>query len=288
MTGSPGGATSPGERSGDGVRPAAAPGEPPCGLRREVVSFARRDGRVHPRIARAWAPRHEEWLIRPVRLERDASLDPSWRFDAARAFGRRAPLVVEIGSGTGEALLASAAVEPGVDHLGVEVYRPGVAKTVLRADRRGLRNVRVLQADAAALLRTGLPDASVAELWVFFPDPWPKLKHHKRRLVTASLLADAGRVLIDGGRLRIATDWQDYAEQMRHLAAAEANFDTPHAGYSPRFQGRTMTRFERKGIAAGRTVQDLLLVRRPRRASDKSAGYEAVSRVSKGLALGHD
>lgn len=262
-----------------GERAGGTPGSPepagslqgalPRGVRREVVSFARRDGRVHPKIARAWSARHDDLLVQPDRLERDASLDPRWRFDAATVFGRVAPLVVEIGSGTGEALLAAAAAHPDVDHLGVEVYRPGAAKTVLRADRQGLRNVRVLQADAAALLRTGLAEASVAELRVYFPDPWHKLKHHKRRLVTPAFVADAARVLVDGGVLRLATDWADYADQMLHAACATPEFCNPHAGFSERFEGREMTRFERKGIAAGRTVKDLYLVRRPRRASDK-------------------
>lgn len=135
---------------------------------REVVSFTRRDGRLHPQIVKAWDARHEALFIQPVRLEREFSLDPAWTLDPAAVFGRRAPLVLEIGSGTGEALLASAALHPEADHLAVEVYRPGAAKTVLRADRRGLTNVRVLQADAAAFLRTGLDASSVAEVRVFF------------------------------------------------------------------------------------------------------------------------
>lgn len=260
----------------------ATPDQAP-GVRREIVSFARRDGRVHPRIARAWAPRHEDYLVQPLRLERDASLDPGWCLDAAEAFGRVAPLVVEIGSGTGEALLAAAAADPGRDYLGVEVYRPGAAKTVLRADRSGLTNLRVLQADAAALVRTGLAEGSVAEMWVFFPDPWPKPRHHKRRLVTAAMLADVARVLRDGGVVRLATDWDDYAQQMCAAAAEVAELANPFPGFAPRFPGRGMTRFERKGIAAGRAISDLYLVRRPRRASDKSAGGQAISCVSDGV-----
>lgn len=271
---SPAPAGGPADATGATGRPGCetARGQLPRGVRREVVSFARRDGRVHPKIARAWSERHEALLVQPDRLERDASLDPDWRFDAAAVFGRRAPLVVEVGSGTGEALLASAAGHRGVDHLGVEVYRPGAAKTVIRADRRGLTNVRVLSADAAALLRTGLRDRSVAELRVFFPDPWHKAKHHKRRLVTAAFLADAARVLADGGVLRLATDWADYAEAMLAAAERTPEFSNSHASFAPRFAGRETTRFERKGIAAGRVVKDLELVRRPRQSTEKKGG----------------
>lgn len=261
MTSSPGGDRAPVGRA-----------ELTRGVRREVVSFTRRDGRVRPKIARAWSARHEAFLVEPDRLDRDASLHPRWRFDAQACFGRSAPLVVEIGSGTGEALLASAAAHPEADHLGVEVYRPGVATTILRAERRGLGNVRMLEADAATLLRTGLAEGSVREVRVFFPDPWPKTKHHKRRLVTPALLAQAARVLGDGGVVRLSTDWPDYARQMLLAARDTPEFENPYSGFSPRWEGRTMTRFERKGIAAGRAVNDLMLVRRPRRTSDKSAG----------------
>ncbi len=240
---------------------------PPRGLRREVVSFARRDGRVHAKIARAWRPHHEELFVQPERGDRDASLDPGWRFEPSVAFGRSAPLVVEIGSGAGEVVLASATSHPEWDHLAVEVYRPGAAKTVLRADRAGLRNVRVLQADAAALLRTGLVPGSVAEIRVFFPDPWPKLRHHKRRLVTPSMLRDAARALSPGGVLRLATDWADYAAAMLAAVAAEPLLRNPYAGglsggYAPRWEGRPETHFERKGSLAGRTVFDILAFRR--------------------------
>ena len=236
-----------------------------------MVSFTRRDGRLHPQIARAWRPRHEEWFVHPPRGEREASLDPGWVFDPVAAFGREAPLIVEIGSGTGEAVLASAAERPDADHLAVEVYRPGAAKTVIRAERRGLSNVRVVQADAAALLRTALAPGTVSEIRVFFPDPWPKLKHHKRRLVGADMLRDAARALRPGGVIRLATDWADYARAMLEAAAEVAELDNPHHGVAPRFAGRPPTKFERKALAEGRAVTDVELVRRPGRTSIKSA-----------------
>lgn len=243
----------------DAVRRPARPSGP-----REVVSFARRDGRRHARIVRRWDERHDAWEIHPERLERDASLAPGWVLDPVAAFGRTAPLVVEIGSGTGEAILASARERPDWNHLAVEVYRPGAAKTLLRAVAGGLANVRLLQADAAALLRTGLPAQSVTELRVFFPDPWPKPRHHKRRLVTPALVADAARVLVDDGVVRLATDWEDYARQMTEALAGEPALVTLDGGVCPRWDGRPLTSFERKGIAAGRRVVDLTAVRRSR------------------------
>lgn len=244
--------------------------EPGPVVRREVVSFARRDGRIHPRIAKAWSARAAALEIRPCRLDRDASLDPEWVLDPVAVFGRQAPLVAEIGSGTGEAILTAAAADPDRDYLAVEVYRPGAAKTMIRAERQGLTNVRVLQADAAALLRTGLAPASVAEIRVFFPDPWHKTKHHKRRLVTDDMLADVARVLIDDGILRLATDWADYGAQMLEATARATDLINPHDGPAPRFAGRPLTRFERKGIAAGRSVTELEMRRRPRRMSIKN------------------
>ncbi len=239
----------------------------PPRLRREVVSFARRDGRGHRGIARAWSARHEELLVHPVRGHWDTSLDPAWRFDPLTAFGRSAPLVVEIGSGAGEVVLASAAAHPERDHLAVEVYRPGATTTVLRADRRGLTNVLVLQADAAALLRAGLAPDSVAECWVFFPDPWPKGRHRKRRLVNEVMVADVARALVPGGALRLSTDWEDYATQMLAATSGCPQLANPYThtasgGFAPRWEGRVPTRFERKGRAAGRRVVDLELRRR--------------------------
>lgn len=230
--------------------------------RRDVVSFGRRDGRRQGQYARAAAsdPALSRYVVTPDRGERSASLAPGWRFDAAAAFGRRAPLVVEIGSGTGEAALAYAARHPEVDLLAVEVYRPGASRTALRAGAAGLHNVRVLEADGRALVATGLATGSVAGLHVYFPDPWPKKRHHKRRLVDAGFVADAARVLAPGGVLRLATDWEHYAEAMLEVCSACPELVNPYAGeggWAPRFAGRPETLFERKGVAAERVIRDL-------------------------------
>lgn len=247
-----------GNEASDRPRPAA---EWP---RRDVVSFGRRDGRRQGRFAREYPPELACFVVEPRRADRAASLHPQWVFDAAAAFGRRGPLVVEIGSGTGEAVLAAAKAHPEVDHLAVEVYRPGAARTVARAGTEAVHNVRVLEADARALVATGLARESVAEVRVFFPDPWPKARHHKRRLVDAGFVADAARALAPGGVLRMATDWEHYAHQMLTVATdcpALVNAHPDPPGWAPRFEGRVVTTFERKGVGAGRRIHDLEFVR---------------------------
>ena len=178
--------------------------------------------------------------------------------DLAALFGRPAPLVVEIGSGPGDSLVGMAAARPEANLLAFEVYEPAVAGLVARLHREGVGNVRVVVADAAAGLRRLLTDGSVHELWTFFPDPWPKAKHHKRRLVDADFAALVARRLEPGGRWRLATDWPGYAEQMREVLDAE-----PDLLVEPESRGdRPVTRFERRGREAGRPVADLVYRRR--------------------------
>lgn len=236
-------------------------------VRREVVSFARRDGRLSHRHQQAWDAHHARFVVEPARGVRSTSLDPSWRFDATSVFGRAAPLVMEIGSGDGESVLHTAAAEPASNVLAVEVYRPGLARTIVGARTRGLANLRVISADARALVETALPESSVAEVRVFFPDPWPKARHHKRRLVDAAFVEAVSRVLEPGGVLHLATDWQDYADVMRELcdASPELVADVTQDGHLGGRRGRIVTRFEAKGVAAGRAVTDLVYVRRPAR-----------------------
>ncbi|WP_226913406.1 tRNA (guanosine(46)-N7)-methyltransferase TrmB [Gephyromycinifex aptenodytis] len=231
-------------------------------LRRDVMSFARRDGRLSHRYQQAWDEHHSRFVVEPARLTRSTSVDPTWRFEAEAVFGRRAPLVVEIGSGTGDAIIAAALAQPERDHLAVEVYRPGIARTIVLAQRHHVNNLRVIQADARALVDDGLEPHSVSELRVFFPDPWPKARHHKRRLIDGSFAAAAARVLEPGGALRLATDWQDYADVMREVCDAEPLLSACHDGWAPRFEQRPLTRFERKGLEAGRAIRDLEYQRR--------------------------
>jgi tRNA (guanine-N7-)-methyltransferase len=171
-----------------------------------------------------------------------------------------APLVVEIGSGTGDAVVTGAQASPGTNFLAVEVYRPGLAATVAKIVQHNLTNVRLVEADAVQVLKHMLGPASVAEMWVFFADPWHKLRHHKRRLVNPGFAELAASRLVAGGTMRLATDWLDYAEQMRDVLGACASLTNPHGdatGFAPRFEGRVMTRFEEKGHESGRAIYDL-------------------------------
>jgi len=241
--------------------------------RTQPVSFVRRSGRLGTRQQRAWDAHRERYVVDVPRDVARTSVDPAYVLDVAATFGREARLVVEIGSGQGDAVVAAAEREPGTDFLAVEVYTPGLAQTVLRASQRDLTNLRLVQANAAEVLATTLPAGGVDELWVFFPDPWHKSRHHKRRLVTASFAALVERVLRapgagddgvrPGGTLRLATDWAQYAEQMLDVLDAAPGLRNVHGtgGVAPRFDGRVLTGFERKGEAAGRVITDLEYVR---------------------------
>jgi tRNA (guanine-N7-)-methyltransferase len=247
-------------------------------FRRGTVSFVRRDDRLRPRLQRTWDAHHKRWVLDVPRVAASMSVAPGYLLDPVRDFGRSARLVVEIGSGTGDAVVQGAQARPDTNFLAVEVYRPGLAATVAKIVRRDLTNVRLVQADAVEVLRHMLGQGSVAEIWVFFADPWHKNRHHKRRLVNPGFADLAASRLAPGGTLRLATDWPDYATQMREVLAACGSLTNPYAadgpprgpgsllgnvetGYAPRFPGRAMTRFEEKAQALGRPIYDLELRR---------------------------
>ncbi|RXR28025.1 tRNA (guanosine(46)-N7)-methyltransferase TrmB [Oerskovia turbata] len=229
------------------------------GFRTDIVSFVRRSGRLNARQQRAWDDHADQFVLDVPRAVARTSVDPAHVLDVAATFGRTAPLVVEVGSGLGEAVVNAAESTPGRDFLAVEVYTPGLAQTVLRAAQRGLTNLRLVQANAAEVLTTTLPEGSVDELWIFFPDPWHKARHHKRRLVTPELARLAARVVRPGGTWRLATDWAEYADQMLEVVGADPSFENVHGvgAVAPRFEGRVLTSFENKGRAAGRVITDL-------------------------------
>ena len=219
---------------------------------REVLSYSRRGSRFTPTQAQAWERLHERWVIPDEAVD-----DPGFRRSAW--FGREAPLIVEIGSGIGEATAVLAAARPDHDVLALEVWKPGVADTLWRLAEAGADNVRLCSVDAVWVLEHLVEPEGLAELWTFFPDPWPKTRHHKRRLVDASFASLAASRLAAGATWRLATDWPHYAEQMRDVLDAEPLLV---GGPVPRWDDRPITRFERKGVEAGRAITDLAYVRR--------------------------
>lgn len=226
------------------------------------VSFVRRSGRMSEAQERAWAQLAAQYLLPVPRGIAATSVAADAPLDPAVVWGREAPLIVEIGSGQGHAIVSAALQRPAENFLAVEVFRAGLARTMLDVDRAGARNLRLVEANAPEVLEHLLPPASVVELWVFFPDPWHKHKHTKRRLVTPAFASLAVRALTDVGVLRLATDWADYARQMRQVLDAAPGLTRAFEGeWAPRFDGRVLTAFERKGERAGRAIRDLAYVR---------------------------
>ncbi|OYO01637.1 tRNA (guanosine(46)-N7)-methyltransferase TrmB [Enemella evansiae] len=222
---------------------------------REVVSFVRRSTRMNPSQERAWANR-ERYLIEVPRAATSTSIAETAVVGWPAVFGRRAELVVEIGSGTGDSLVAMAGAAPDRDHVAFEVFRPALASTMIKLQQAGIENVRLVDANGVEGLNRLFGTGSVTELWTFFPDPWHKSRHHKRRLVStefADLVADR---LVPGGLWRIATDWADYAEHCREVLDPHprlVNVDADSSDLIPRPE----TKYERRGVAAGRAVIEL-------------------------------
>ena len=222
--------------------------------RREIRSFVLREGRLTPSQERAM---HDLW--------------PRFGVDYAGAvrdldalFGRAAPRVVEIGFGNGDALLQSAAADPARDYLGIEVHAPGVGRALAGIARDSLSNVRVVRHDALEVLRDEIAPGALDEVRIWFPDPWHKKRHHKRRIVRAETAALIASRLRPGGVLHLATDWQPYAEHMWDVLDAEpalCNVAGPR-GAVPRPEGRPLTRFESRGIGLGHDVVDIVYARR--------------------------
>ena len=220
---------------------------PAPGRARPIRSFVLRAGRLTAGQARALDE------LAPALAPALADLPRPLDLDAL--FGRRASRVLEIGCGNGEALTEMAATEPEVDFLGAEVYPPGIGQLLLGVEARGLRNVRVLRADAREVL-AALAGACLDATYILFPDPWPKKRHHKRRLVNDGLCAQLARVLHPGGMARLATDDADYAGQMRAVFAANPDF----AATTP--LPRPLTKYERRARRLGNAVTDLAYIRR--------------------------
>jgi tRNA (guanine-N7-)-methyltransferase len=183
-----------------------------------------------------------------------------------QAFGRHAPTVLEIGFGMGDATAQIAAARPQDNFIGIEVHTPGVGALLQRIEERGLTNLRLLQHDAVEVLRDMIAPGSLAGIHVYFPDPWHKKKHNKRRLIQSAFVRELSSRLAPGGYLHSATDWQPYAEQMLQVLGAEstlANTAIASAeGYAPRPDWRPLTKFENRGIRLGHGVWDLVFTKR--------------------------
>ena len=178
--------------------------------------------------------------------------------DSEKIFGRIAPLILEIGSGMGETTAAVARAQPAADFIAVEVHGPGVGSLLNRIAADGLANVRVIRHDAVEVLARMIPDGALAAIHLFFPDPWPKKRHHKRRLVQAQFAALAARKLAPGGTLHAATDWPDYAEHMNSVFMNETLLEPAPSG----FVERSATKFETRGRRLGHPIRDLFFRRK--------------------------
>jgi tRNA (guanine-N7-)-methyltransferase len=219
-------------------------------LKRPIRSYVLRQGRTTPAQKRAL----EDLLPKYGLPFTGRPISPR------EVFGRVAPLVLEIGSGMGETTIEIAKARPDADFLAVEVHGPGVGSLLNRIEMENLANIRVLRHDALDVLEHMIADGALAAIHLFFPDPWPKKRHHKRRMVQPEFAALAARKLAPGGVLHAATDWPDYAEQMNEVFSKETLLEPAAAG----FAARPVTKFESRGRRLGHPVRDLVFHRKIR------------------------
>lgn len=226
--------------------------EPP---RRTIRSYVLRQGRLTDAQRRA----HEALLPRFGIPYASAPLD------LERAFGRAAPKILEIGFGMGETTAEIAARYPQNDYLGIEVHTPGVGGLLKRAAALGLTNLRIVQHDAVEVLEHMISPANLDGAHVFFPDPWPKKRHHKRRLIQPPFVALLVSRIKPGAYVHVATDWQDYAQQIMTVLSENPLLVNTADGFAPRPEWRPLTKFERRGLKLGHKVWDVVFRRRPER-----------------------
>ena len=228
------------------------PDQPLAHPPRPIRSFVVRAGRMGSGQVRALetlGPR----FITPYRPQ---------TLDTAGLFGRSAPVVLEIGFGMGDATAQIAQALPSTDFIGVEVHTPGVGALLKHIDEKQLSNLRIIQHDAVEVLEHMIAPGSLAGLHIFFPDPWHKKKHNKRRLIQPAFVAKLVTRLAPGAYLHCATDWQPYAEQMLEVLGAEPGLANTADGYAPKPAYRPLTKFENRGLKLGHGVWDLVFVRR--------------------------
>jgi tRNA (guanine-N7-)-methyltransferase len=222
--------------------------------RRKVRSFVRREGRFTPAQREAFS---RYWPVYGID-------EGQQKLDYAELFGRHAPVYLELGFGDGQVLKTLAARHPEYDYLGVEVHRPGVGRLMRELAELDVGNVRVACTDGSELLHRRIAEASLAGIMIFFPDPWPKKKHHKRRLIQPDFVHMAASRLQPDGLLHLATDWEDYALQMLEVLSAEALLENtdPGKGFTARPDSRPLSKYEARGQRLGHGVWDLVFRRR--------------------------
>ena len=224
---------------------------PPTRYQRPIRSFVLRAGRMGSGQTRALEELGPRFVL-------PFSAVP---LDFTALFGRQAPVVLEIGFGMGDATAAIAQQLPGTDFLGVEVHAPGVGALLRQIGERELTNLRIVRHDAVEVLQAMVPLASLAGIHLFFPDPWHKKRHHKRRLIQPPFVAALARHLAPGGTLHCATDWAPYAQQMLQVLSAEPLLANTATAYAPRPDYRPLTKFESRGLKLGHGVWDLVFTR---------------------------
>lgn len=227
---------------------------------RHIRSYVLRQGRISPAQTRSIEEGMPRWGI-PYAAQ---------AIDCAAVFGRNAPVVLEIGFGMGFTTAEIAAARPDNDFIGIEVHGPGVGNMFKLIAEQDLANIRVIQHDAVEVLRDMIPDGSLAGVHVYFPDPWPKKRHLKRRLIQGPLVAQLAARLAPGGYLHCATDIEDYGRQMLDVLSAEPLLENTADGFAPRPDYRPLTKFEARGLRLGHGVWDVIFRRRAARPPDLS------------------
>lgn len=220
---------------------------------RKIRSFVKREGRLTKGQAKAI-----EQCWPTMGLEHQNGL-----LDFSAIFARQAPVVLEIGFGMGKSLVAMATAEPDKDFIGIEVHRPGVGACLAEAQAANISNLRVYEHDAVEVLADCIPDASLSRVQLFFPDPWHKKRHHKRRIVNPDFVQTLRHKLLEGGVFHMATDWQNYAEKMLEVMSQAQGYQnlSAHNDYVPRPDHRPLTKFEQRGQRLGHGVWDLMFTR---------------------------
>ncbi len=216
-----------------------------------IRSFVTRAGRLSTAQARALETLGPQFLVPYAKAP----------LDTAAVFGRSAPVIFEIGFGMGDTTSHIAGQMPDKDFIGVEVHTPGVGSLLKQIGEKGLTNLRLIQHDAVEVLNNMIPAASLAGVHVFFPDPWHKARHNKRRLIQPPLVKLLAEKLAPGGYIHCATDWQEYAEQMLDVLGAEPMLKNTAEGYAPQPAYRPLTKFENRGIKLGHGVWDLVFTK---------------------------